>query len=43
MKVAPIKMDKVGKNVTLGGIIAYIEDDYDTKKKLAIKELERHN
>jgi hypothetical protein len=43
MKVAPIKMGKVGKAVTLGGIIAYIEDDYDAKKKLAIKELERHN
>jgi len=43
MKVAPIKMGKIGKNVTLGGIIPYIEDDYDAKKKLARKELERHN
>jgi hypothetical protein len=28
--------------VTLGGIIPYIEDDYDIKKKLARKELDKH-
>jgi hypothetical protein len=43
MKCQKIKVGKIGRNVTLGGIIPYMEDDYDAKKKLAIKELERHN
>lgn len=43
MKVNKIKVGKVGKNVTIAGIIPYMEDDYDAKKKLARKELERHN
>ena len=42
MKCQKIKVGKIGKNVTLGGIIPYIEDDYDIKKKLARKELEYH-
>lgn len=42
MKCQKIKVGKIGKNTTLGGIIPYIEDDYDIKKKLARKELAYH-
>jgi len=32
----PIKQGKVGKGTTLGGIIPYVEDEYDIKKKIAL-------
>ena len=38
----PIKVGRVGKQTTLGGVIKHIGDDYDAGKKLANKEREYH-
>jgi hypothetical protein len=35
MKVMKTKIGKVGKFTTLGGIVEYISEPYDAKKKLA--------
>jgi hypothetical protein len=40
--IMPMKKGKVGKMTTLGGVIPYMEDDYNTKKKLEAKEREYH-
>jgi hypothetical protein len=41
----PMKEGKPGtkKGTSFGGIVPYMEDDYDIKKKLLAKELEYHN
>lgn len=38
----PPKRGKVGKCTTFAGVIPYMEDDYNIKKKLLRKELEYH-
>lgn len=38
----PIKKGKVGPRTLLGGMVPYIEDDYNNPKKLVKKELEYH-
>ena len=38
----PVKKGKVGPGTTIGGVIPYIPDEYDYKKKLAAKEREYH-
>ena len=38
----PIKLGKVGKGTTLGGVIEYSSEDYNMPKKIALKEREYH-
>lgn len=38
----PIKVGRVGKQTSLGGVIRHMGDDYDAGKKLAQKEREYH-
>jgi hypothetical protein len=40
--IMPMKKGKVGKMTTLGGIVPYMEDDYNAKKKIEAKEREYH-
>ena len=39
---SPIKRGKIGKQTTLGGVIPYVSDPYDMKKKLANEERKYH-
>jgi hypothetical protein len=38
----PMKEGRVGRLTSFGGIVPYIADPYDNKKKIAWKELKEH-